>query len=280
MKNRALAVFICCLLLAGCGMQGNSTDSAQSNTEDSGQTVAGQEAEEHERERNDASAAEGKTESVEQPAEESLCEMELLEADDPENTNLADLLQRTGAGMMVRIEADGLLGSGVIYQEREGKLLILTAAHLLENATEDALLTFADGWQTVSGDYECFELADLAVVRLEVDSIPAEHRANYLCANVDKDAFDAVRAGDGCIAMGCRSGVAAEAYEGNILEPWIFMEDYGQYMIWARAEGMPGLSCGGLFDSQGHFLGILSGTDGEGELAVVPLSLILPLDKP
>lgn len=263
MKNRALAVFICCLLLAGCGMQGSGADSAQSNTEESGQNAAGQEAEERG-----------------QSAEGYLSEMELLEADDSENTNLADLLQRTGAGMMVRIEADSLLGSGVIYREREGKLLILTAAHLLENASEDALLTFADGWQTLSGDYECFELADLAVVRLEVDSIPAEHRTNYLCANVDKDAFDAVRTGDGCIAMGCRSGVAAEAYEGSILEPWIFMEDYGQYMIWARAEGMPGMSGGGLFDSQGHFLGILSGTDGEGELAVVPLSLILPLDKP
>lgn len=260
-----MAFFVSCLLLAGCGTQGSDADSAQNGTQESGQTVAGQEAaEKREQERSGTSAP------------EQLSGMELLDSDDPENTNLADLLQRTGAGMMVRIEADGLLGSGVIYQEREGQLLVLTAAHLLENAEGDALLTFVDGWQTTSGDYECFEMADLAVVRLEADCIPAEHRVNYLCTNVDKDAFDAVRAGDGCIVMGCRSGVAAEAYEGSILEPWIFMEDYGQYMIWARAEGVPGMSGGGLFDSQGHFLGILSGTDGEGELAVVPLSLILP----
>lgn len=265
MKNQAMIIFICCLLLAGCGMQGSDADSVQNNTEESRQPTAEQEAES---EQGGVSVA------------EQLSEMELLDADEPENTNLADLLQRTGAGMMVRIEADGYLGSGVIYREEEGQLLILTAAHLLENSSADALLTFADGWQTTSGDYECLELADLAAIRLEAESIPAEHRANYLCANVDKDAFDAVRAGDGCIVMGCRNGVAAEAYEGSILDSWIFMEDYGQYMIWAKAEGLPGMSGGGLFDSRGHFLGILSGTDGEGELAAVPLSLILPLDKP
>ena len=261
MKNQAMIIFICCLLLAGCGVQGGETGSAQNRTEENRQSTAEQEA--------------AISEQSGMSAAGYFSEMELLDADDPQNTNLADLLQKTGAGMMVRIEADGYLGSGVIYREEEGQLLILTAAHLLENAAADALLTFADGWQTTSGDYECFELADLAVVRLAVEDIPAEHRANYLCANVDKDAFDAVRTGDGCIVMGCRNGVAAEAYEGSILDSWIFMEDYGQYMIWARAEGMPGMSGGGLFDSRGHFLGILSGTDGEGELAAVPLSLIL-----
>ena len=52
------------------------------------------------------------------------------------------------------------------------------------------------------------------------------------------------------------------------------MEDYGQYMIWAKAEGMPGMSGGGLFDRNGHFLGSLSGRNDDGELSVVPLSLL------
>ena len=34
------------------------------------------------------------------------------------------------------------------------------------------------------------------------------------------------------------------------------------------------MSGGGLFDLQGHFLGILCGTDEEGEVAVVPLSIL------
>ena len=46
-------------------------------------------------------------------------------------------------------------------------------------------------------------------------------------------------------------------------------------MMWVRAEGKPGMSGGGLFDRQGRLLGILSGENGQGEVAAVPLSLIL-----
>jgi S1-C subfamily serine protease len=53
------------------------------------------------------------------------------------------------------------------------------------------------------------------------------------------------------------------------------MEDYGQYMIWADAEVRPGMSGGGLLDQEGRLIGILSGGSQDGELAAVPLSLIL-----
>ena len=75
--------------------------------------------------------------------------------------------------------------------------------------------------------------------------------------------------------MGSRDGVAAEAYEGVLLDHWIYVEDYGCHMMWVRAEGKPGMSGGGLFDRQGLLLGILSGENGQGEVAAVPLSLIL-----
>ena len=67
-------------------------------------------------------------------------------------------------------------------------------------------------------------------------------------------------------------------YDGDILEPWIYMEDYGQYMIWAQAEIRPGMSGGALFDDGGYFIGILSGGNGDGELSAVPLSLIIQFD--
>ena len=230
-------------------------------------------------------AACGAEESTEKNIEENVEEevtdpivvesMELLQFEDPENENLADMLQKNGAGMMVQLGAGTLLGSGVIYKSEENRLLILTAAHVLEEAEGSVLITFSDGWVTVSSDYECFAPTDLAVVRVDGSAIPEEHLNQYICANVDKERFDAATAGEGCIVMGSSAGVAAEAYEGTILDNWIYMEDYGEYMMWVRAEGKPGMSGGGLFDRQGYFLGILSGGDQEGELAVVPLSLIL-----
>ncbi len=198
----------------------------------------------------------------------------LLDWEDPDNENLADMLQHQCSGLMVRLSAGALQGSGVLFRTSEDMLWILTAAHVFADTPELVVITFGDGWETESSEVIVAEDADIAMIQIPLEKIPEEHRRQYLCANVNKESFDALAPGDGCIAMGSRTGVAAEAYEGTILEPWIYMEDYGQYMIWAKAEGMPGMSGGGLFDRNGHFLGILSGRNDDGELSVVPLSLL------
>ncbi|MCM1056350.1 MAG: serine protease [Firmicutes bacterium] len=211
----------------------------------------------------------------EEPPKAALPQMELLEFEDGDSENLADLLQTNGRGMMVQLQAGNLLGSGVICGTEEDRLLILTAAHVLEEAESFVIVTFADGGSVYAGDFECFASGDFGAVRVQLEDISEESLEQCLCANIDKESFDGATAGQGCIVMGSRTGVAAEAYEGVILDHWIYMEDYGQYMMWVKAEGLPGMSGGGLFDRQGHFLGILSGGNEEGELAVVPLSLIL-----
>ena len=44
-------------------------------------------------------------------------------------------------------------------------------------------------------------------------------------------------------------------------------------MILAKVNGKPGMSGGGLFDKEGNLLGIISGGNDDGELAVIPMSL-------
>lgn len=222
----------------------------------------------------------GQASSMEESDKETVVEpavavAPLLQWENPDSENLAGMLQRECGGMMVRLEAGQLLGSGVIYSAEEGALIIATAAHVLTEADGGVKITFRDGWETESSDFTLWKQWDLAVVRVPLKQIPAEMLGEYLLANVDKDAYDGLQAGDGCIVMGSRTGVAEEAYEGAVLEPWIYMEDYGQYMMWVNAYGQPGMSGGGLFDRQGHFLGILSGINEEGEWAVVPLALLL-----
>lgn len=187
----------------------------------------------------------------------------------------AERLWENGAGMMVQLQAGDVLGSGVIYELSEDGAVILTAAHVVEKADPAVLVTFCDGYTAESGSFVCSDLADLAVVKVCLEGISEENKTNYFCAKTDKESFDALRAGDGCIAMGCGTAVASKAYQGTIIDNWIYMEDYGQFMIWVQSEGESGMSGGGLFDLQGHFLGILSGKSSDGELAAVPLSLIL-----
>lgn len=266
MKVKILTVMLLCALLwnlTGCGGAEGIEETAENGSrENAGGT-----------ENTESAGSTENAEGTQLPA--ALRQMVLLEFEDGDSENLAGLLQKNGSGMMVQLQAGNLLGSGVICGAEEDVLLILTAAHVLEDAGDSVLVSFADGTGVSSDDFECFSSGDFALVRVPAKDIPADTLEQCLCANIDKESFDAATAGTGCIVMGSRTGVAAEAYEGVILDHWIYMEDYGQYMMWVRAEGMQGMSGGGLFDRQGHFLGILSGENEDGELAVVPLSLIL-----
>lgn len=202
--------------------------------------------------------------------------MELIESENPAEENLADKLQANGKSMMVQIEAGGLMGSGVLYDEEDGKLRIVSAAHIFEQAGDKDLvrIIYADAFESYSREYTLYAEEDIAIIYVALDSIPEESKKSYRLANVDYDAFQALQSGDGCIAMGSKTGVAAEAYEGTILDTFILFEDYGHFLLWAKAEVKPGMSGGGLFDNSGHFIGILSGGNEEGELAVVPLNTL------
>lgn len=243
-RKKNIVLMTVLLLLAGCGC---STQTALPPEEPGGQAV-----EEH-----------------------VISVAPLLIWEDPDNENLAGMLQRECSGMMVQLEAGQYLGSGVIYSTDENTLVIVTASHVLADAGGSVKVTFVDGWVAESDDCLLWERSDLAVVRLATEQIPEERWKEYRLVNVDRDAYDKLQEGDGCIVMGSRSGVGEEAYEGTVLEPWIYMEDYGHYMIWVKAYGKPGMSGGGLFDQQGHFLGILSGIGEDDEWAVVPLALLL-----
>lgn len=192
-----------------------------------------------------------------------------------EEENLAGMLQDTASGVMVQIRSNQTSGSGVIYKEEADYLVVVTAAHVLEENQGTVWVVFCDGWAVECSEYTVNQSTDVAFIYVPFTEIPEEHLAQYFYANIDKESFDNLQAGDSVILMGAGSSVAEKAYEGVVLEPWIYMEDFGQYMLWARVEALPGMSGGGLFDSRGHFIGILCGGAEDGDVAVAPLSAII-----
>lgn len=247
MRKIRWIVFVLCLVLCGCSRQldENSDESGVSIAEDSWSDS-----------QSSVEKEEGSTESV-----------------DDSDINYAGLIQETYGSAMVQLEGGGLLGSGVIAGMDEERIVILTAAHVISKANSYVRVTFFDDYNAVSRETDLYESQDIGVVIVERADVPEENLEHYQCAWWQQGDEAAVQQGEICIALGCTSGVAAQSYEGTIEDPWIFVEDYGQHMILAKVNGKPGMSGGGLFDKEGNLLGIISGGNDDGELAVIPMSL-------
>ncbi len=192
----------------------------------------------------------------------------------PEDTNIADLLQKTASETMVQIKADTLYGSGIIYKMNEEAVVIVTAAHVIEDA-ENVQVQFVDGTTVTCSNHMVSSNADVGFLILETNSLPKGCLEQYKYVSTDKESFDKLQTGDGIIVMGSIDAVAANAYEGEILEPWIYVEDFQQYMMIGKTHALSGMSGGGIFDQNGHFIGILCGGNEENHIAILPLSIIV-----
>ena len=156
---------------------------------------------------------------------------------------------------LVGVRAGDLQGSGVIYDENEESMLIVTAGHVLEHDTGELLVTFPDGTVVAASGIVKAKNCDLA----------------FLWVDKDRNAFDALEVYEDVWMYGGTSGQPVYAF---VVEPWIYVEDFTQYMLLLQGLMEPGMSGGGAFTKDGVFLGILCGADEEGKVAVVPYSII------
>ena len=81
--------------------------------------------------------------------------------------------------------------------------------------------------------------------------------------------------GDDIMILGSVEKVAEDVCKGIVADPWIYMSDYRQHMMLGIGTVRAGMSGGGVFDNSGRLIGILSGADLMGYLAIVPLSHIM-----
>ena len=204
----------------------------------------------------------------------TLKESPLLYSENPQEENLAGMLQEAASGMMVQLVAGNVSGSGVLWKVQGDELWIATAAHVVTQGTDAVEITFSDGFHMTAERVAADADTDIALLAVNLQDITAEHLEAYCVANVDEESAASLQAGDGIIVMASGKGVAADAYEGKVVNPWIYVEDFGQDMLLLKADAEPGMSGGGIFDSRGHLLGILCGGDESGQLAAVPVSVV------
>ena len=168
----------------------------------------------------------------------------------------------------------------MVYECSEDALIIVTAGHVLEQYAQGQPVYVLAGESSLVA-YSCniSRTSEVAFINLSMEDIAKEERENWKAVLVDKAQFDALAAGDSVFfrtAADVGDGVASgeDVTEPVIIEPWIYVEDFAQYMMLVKGGSTPGMSGGGLFDAEGHFIGILCGVNEKNETAVVPLSII------
>lgn len=172
---------------------------------------------------------------------------------------------------LVQIQAGDLLGSGVIYEEDEKSLLIATAGHVLTHTNGEILVTFPGGTQVTATEAETVGSCDLAFVWVDKEKLSGETWKVCLPVHTDRNVFDTLKEYDDVWMYGGETGMPVYAF---VVDPWIYVEDFGQNMLLLQGLAEPGMSGGGVFSEDGVFLGIICGADEEGKVAVVPYSMI------
>lgn len=174
---------------------------------------------------------------------------------------------------IVCIQAGDLQGSGVIYEDRGDTFLIVTAAHVLEHDPGEIQVTFPDGTQVSANGREITANNDLAFLQVAKDklSVGENEGADFLPAKTDRETFDALEVYDDVWMYSEGEEIPVYAF---VVDPWIYVEDFDQYMMLLQGNIVPGMSGGGVFTEDGIFVGILCGADDTGKVAAVPYSIV------
>jgi hypothetical protein len=191
---------------------------------------------------------------------------------------------------VVMVEAGELSGSGVIIGVEDSKAVVATAAHVLGNldgeidgdvnvsagmgnGSVEVRVYLGGEWKSCSDVWRSSD-ADLGILWVELSGAQVEGYSDLVAATIDKSEFDRAAEGDGIVVQGYEGGETFRSQSGMIKNPWIYTEDFQQYMMWGTADVYPGMSGGGVFSEKGYLLGILCGNNAEGDIAVLPLSIV------
>lgn len=190
----------------------------------------------------------------------------------PEDEMGQEDIQRYLRQATVGILGPQYVGSGVIWSSNEEKLVIATAAHVIWD-NSPMTVRFDQGESVEAQILHVSDQVDVAF--LEVSLQEAEKKgAVWQIASQDEEVCERLEAGQTLWIMGAVEETADSICCGSVVDPWIYMEDFENYMLLGHAHAISGASGGGVFTREGVLVGILCGGNEEDQVAVLPWSVM------
>lgn len=165
------------------------------------------------------------------------------------------------------------VGSGIIIGENDTELLIVTNAHVVENANT-LTVTFNDNTSLEANIKGSDSDKDLAVVAVPLDSISSDTKSAIKTATLGDS--DALQVGEEVIAIGNALGYGQSVTNGIVSAKDREISGYDGTLIQTNAAINPGNSGGALLNTKGEVIGIncakISDSSVEGMGYAIPVS--------
>lgn len=187
-------------------------------------------------------------------------------------TGCGDNEQKEEPGSTVQVKIGNVYGNGVIWEVAEGNCVIATAGHILSMGEGEIQVVFPDGVVTGVSDYWTTDV-DLAFLVVEGE-FSQEGQNQYSPVIVDIENTGNLQADADVTIKTFGKDTREDSYGAVVLTPWIYVEDFGQYMLLLQTEVSAGMSGAGVFDKENRFLGIICGGNEEGEAVATPVSVV------
>ncbi len=163
---------------------------------------------------------------------------------------------------VVRIECEGQSGSGVVYEQTDDQLIIVTASHVVEGA-DNARIGQGSTAEVIS-------VAGLDLAFLRVSDVKADWTVRSDLQKREMKEEDILELS----LQGYDKSDTLIEHMGTLKKDWIYVEDFKSHMMIVNATAVPGMSGGGVFDKSGTFVGIICGIDESENVAVLPAGVI------
>ena len=174
----------------------------------------------------------------------------------------------------VYIKCGAFSGKGIIYNVTDEKMIIATAAHVLSSGgASEANVKFRDGTEAL-GKAIYSDKTDAGFVVIDRETLNNTTYEAYEGLHRDRELFDNIEKDSPVFIANPDAGNGLYCDYGILTEKWIYAEYYDNYIMLVKASGSEGLSGSALLSEEGVFLGIVSGMNDEGELAIIPYSVV------
>ncbi|MBQ6887712.1 MAG: trypsin-like peptidase domain-containing protein [Lachnospiraceae bacterium] len=181
--------------------------------------------------------------------------------------------EKAGA-CIVQINMGEYYGSGVIWDLQDENIVIVSNTHLLQNG-QSGMITFGNGVTTQGTVIGISDMRDIGFLQVPLSSLEREDWLSFRFADKDVENYQSLLPGDEIFVIGSASGTGKDFYEGTIGNVSYYFPEFQSDMLYGYCQAVPGMSGGGTFDKEGHFIGMLTAGTDNAEIASLPLEIMI-----